>query len=163
MPATSVAPCAVVPSAEGSVAEGLTRVKGCGREGCVNRLIGQIALCFALFVVTGGHWAVFQCVAWTSMVVEYSQRERSLAKGIEQTFDGGHPCTMCESISKAKQQERSEPLWSSEFHKLEKFVGTVRTLLPLRVARDAWFPDAVILCPPSRADAPTPPVPIRIS
>lgn len=129
----------------------------------MHRIFGQFAIYVALFMIIGGHWAVFQCVAWGSMIVEYSQREDSLVRGLLQTFDGDHPCQMCHSISKAKQQERSEPLWSLEFQKLDKFLAFSSAQLPAPCVRSNEFHPAAGIHAPFRVEGPTPPVPIVLS
>lgn len=73
------------------------------------RVLRVILVLGALLHLTGGHWGVLQCVAWTKMLVEYSTKD-GLLEGARKTFDGEHPCCMCKSIAAAKQQEKKEPL-----------------------------------------------------
>lgn len=73
------------------------------------RVLRVILVLGAILHLTGGHWGVLQCVAWTKMLVEYSTEE-GLLEGARKTFDGEHPCCMCKSIAAAKQQEKKEPL-----------------------------------------------------
>ncbi len=42
------------------------------------------------------------------MFVDYSTQE-GVIEGAKQTFDGQHPCGLCNSISKAKKDDRSDP------------------------------------------------------
>lgn len=55
------------------------------------------------------HWALLQTVAWTGMVISYSQRA-SLEEAVSKTFDGKHPCALCKAIQKgrAEEQKRDE-------------------------------------------------------
>jgi hypothetical protein len=71
----------------------------------VFRFILVLAGCLHL---CGGHYGVLQVLAWGGMIVNYSAKE-GLAEGVRQTFDGDHPCELCRSIAKAKQDERKTP------------------------------------------------------
>ena len=65
---------------------------------------------FALLLVvllTGSQWAILQGIAWTGMIISYTQQE-NIAAGIEKTFDGDHPCSMCRAIDKAKTSPADE-------------------------------------------------------
>src|SRR2546428_9100090 len=46
-----------------------------------------------------------QAVAWANMMAAYS-RETSLSEAIVKTFDGKHPCRLCQHISKSKRTEK---------------------------------------------------------
>ena len=67
--------------------------------------IGNLLLIVALLAATGGHWALLQSVAWTSMLAEHMQAE-SFSQAMEQTFDGQHPCPLCRAIAAAKKSEK---------------------------------------------------------
>ena len=54
------------------------------------------------------HLAVLQVVAWSGMLVSYSQ-DRSIAEAAVMTFDGEHPCPLCKAIKKAKREEKRAP------------------------------------------------------
>ena len=58
-----------------------------------------------LFLAIGGHWALLQTVAWASMIVDYS-RTAALTVAVEKTFDGQHPCAICNVIQKGQQSEK---------------------------------------------------------
>ena len=47
---------------------------------------------------------MLQSVAWTRMVVEFAQTD-SLAVAVEKTFDGEHPCPMCQKIQRGREKE----------------------------------------------------------
>lgn len=51
------------------------------------------------------HLPLLQAVAWTGMLVKYSQNV-SFVDAVEMTFDGDHPCPMCKAI---KKQETARP------------------------------------------------------
>jgi hypothetical protein len=67
------------------------------------RIALHLAVIAALFVETGGHWLVLQSVAWTGMLLEYSQ-ESSFGTAMQKTFDGEHPCDLCKTIQGAGKQ-----------------------------------------------------------
>jgi hypothetical protein len=71
--------------------------------------LGHLFLILALLCATGGHWAVFQTVAWTSMLAN-NLRTDSIAQALTKTFDGEHPCGMCKQISAGKKAEKKSEL-----------------------------------------------------
>jgi hypothetical protein len=50
----------------------------------------------------GLHWAALQSIAWVGMLITYSH-SGSVASAFEKTFDGNHPCPLCNAISKGQQ------------------------------------------------------------
>jgi hypothetical protein len=67
--------------------------------------LGKIAVVAALACTLGLHWAFLQSLAWAGMVVSYS-RAAPLSQALEKTFDGKHPCPLCQAIAKAKRAEK---------------------------------------------------------
>jgi hypothetical protein len=124
------------------------------------RVLGQLAAAVALFFIAGGHWGALQTVAWAGMLWTYTQEDGSLLSGVKKTFDGEHPCTMCDSIKEAKNQERSVPAAVAAVKKLEVFPAPLRAALPPRDCREFVFAPWAGLKGPRRADAPPVPVPI---
>lgn len=51
------------------------------------------------------------------MIVTYSQ-EAPLREAVEKTFDGRHPCSLCQQIADGKQSEKKAE-YKSEVKKLE--------------------------------------------
>ena len=88
-------------------------------------------MALALAGSIGLHWTFLQIVAWTGMVVTYSQ-DAPLGEAMAKTFDGKHPCCLCDEIAKAKTSERKAE-FTLKLSKLE---------FP-RIA------DAIVLYPPS--------------
>ena len=100
-----------------------------------SRRVFKLAVVPLLVLCLGLHWALLQTVAWTGMLIRYSQ-DRPLAEAVSDTFDGQHPCPMCEVIEQGREDERQEReqypsksgpkmdwaiIWeSSSFHFLEK-------------------------------------------
>lgn len=58
----------------------------------------------ALFLLSGGHWAVLQSIAWVQMIEGYSA-QGSFQQAVEKTFNGKHPCSLCQKISRERQKE----------------------------------------------------------
>ena len=71
--------------------------------------LGHVLLIVALLGATGGHWAVLQTIAWTDMLTKNLQTE-SVGAALTKTFDGQHPCKMCNQISAGKKAEKNAEL-----------------------------------------------------
>jgi hypothetical protein len=56
-----------------------------------------------LVLLMQGPAMLVQEVAWVNMLVTYTQ-ERGLKRGVIETFDGEHPCEMCKTAEKLRQQ-----------------------------------------------------------
>jgi len=65
----------------------------------------KLFIALALASSIGLHWAFLQVVAWTGMVISYSQ-DRPVTEAVSDTFDGHHPCKLCKQIAKGKRSER---------------------------------------------------------
>ncbi len=70
---------------------------------------GHVLLIVALVAAVGGHWAVLQSVAWTNMLAE-NLRETTVTEAFEKTFDGQHPCRLCQAITAGKKSEKKSEL-----------------------------------------------------
>lgn len=87
----------------------------------VVRRTGVFLSFLAFFALGGGHLAVLQLVAWTGMMIEYSERA-GLAQGISQTFDGKHPCRLCCKIEQARKQEKTTPVRIAALKKIGYYI-----------------------------------------
>jgi hypothetical protein len=67
----------------------------------------QILMIFIVVCSSSSHLAVLQVVAWTGMLVENIQ-DGDLETAIAKTFDGAHPCGLCEAIDGAAQAAGDE-------------------------------------------------------
>ncbi len=131
------------------------------------RKIGLLGAALAMFAIAGGHWAVLQTVAWAGMLADYTRESGSLAVGVEQTFDGEHPCELCKEIAVAKGRETSRPEPSSPTagqkfkagkSKSEGVLAENGFQLRLTVGRLRWFaPSGGVLS--TRREAPPVPPP----
>ena len=93
----------------------------------VLRCFGRLLLITALVSVIGGHWAILQSVAWANMLV-VNLRTDSFTEAVSKTFDGEHPCRMCQAISQERQTEKKEDLLDLKLRKLE-FTQKVETVV----------------------------------
>jgi len=71
----------------------------------VFRKLGHVLIIVALIAAVGGHWAVLQTLAWTNMIAENIQTS-SLFEAMTRTFDGKHPCSLCQAITQGKKSEK---------------------------------------------------------
>ena len=91
-------------------------MSGCNVPAVLARL-PKALITLALAGSIGLHWSFFQVVAWTGMVISYSQNA-SLTEAVSKTFDGQHPCKLCKQIAKSKRSEKKTDC-KSELSKLE--------------------------------------------
>lgn len=54
-------------------------------------------------------WVVLKTLAWTGMVVAYSQ-EVGFAEGWDRTFSGEYPCPLCRALAEQQAAETEEPV-----------------------------------------------------
>jgi len=70
----------------------------------------------ALFAGSGAQWFMLQSVAWTGMLIRFSQ-QTTFTEAVEKTFDGQHPCPLCSHIANAETQpaipDAAAPAWES--------------------------------------------------
>lgn len=78
----------------------------------MRRLVNTLTV-FLLVLTLGLQWVVLQAVAWTGMIVSYSQNN-SISQALSMTFDGEHPCPLCKVIKQGraaeKEQEKEAPI-----------------------------------------------------
>jgi hypothetical protein len=94
------------------------------------------------------------------MIWTYSTQDGSVLAGAKKTFDGEHPCNMCDSIKEAKKQEKKAPEILSATKKIELFALNDANLLPVPVSTPFQFPLPRNLSAESRSHSPATPVPI---
>ncbi len=66
------------------------------------KAMGKWLMVLSLCAAVGLHWAALQSVAWAGMLLNYS-RSGSVGSAIVKTFDGRHPCPLCNAIAKGEQ------------------------------------------------------------
>lgn len=65
----------------------------------------RIAAVVLLSCSLGLHWAALQSVAWTSMFLQ-RVRTASVGEALQSTFDGRHPCPICQAVRAGRDAER---------------------------------------------------------
>lgn len=114
---------------------------------------GKRFVVLALVLVTGGHWALLQSVAWVGMAVSFSQTA-TLKEALVRTFDGQHPCKLCKIVAEGKKSERKQTP-QKPIHKLDLFCPLVFMTL-----KDRHVLAVSAVCPgPNGLPGETPPKP----
>ena len=115
--------------------------------------VGRAAIVLALCLSLGFHWVALQSIAWTTMIVQYSQKA-PLAEALAETFDGHHPCDLCKHIHSAQHSEKKpEAQWSTAKPDL---MCIVRAVVLAPAAKDLSYSDQSVT---ASSEAPDPPVP----
>lgn len=70
------------------------------------RVVLRVVAVLLLVLSLGLHWAVLQTVAWTGMLISYSQE--GVREAIAKTFDGEHPCPLCKAVAKGRAEEQEQ-------------------------------------------------------
>jgi hypothetical protein len=82
------------------------------------RLVKYLLVCALMFSI-GGHWLVLQSVAWTTMFAANLSNHASASEALSQTFDGEHPCSLCQVVKAGKASEQKGKLPSLTLKKFE--------------------------------------------
>lgn len=119
---------------------------------------------FLALRLLGGDFAVLQVVAWTGMIVTRTA-EQGVTAAVASTFDGQHPCPLCQALDTARSQEQKDmPLPDGLVVKL-KLKDVQRTedlVIPCPVAGVLQIAGSVaclVARPHDRSDAPAVPPP----
>jgi len=123
------------------------------------RATGYPLLFLAMFSIAGGHWAVLQSVAWTGMLIEYSQNE-SFRGAIIKTFGGKAPCQMCRTVEEGRQKETRLPATVKADKKIDKFLARLIREAPIPPETDFFYPPILDEVASARPSPPSSPVPI---
>jgi len=123
------------------------------------RATGYPLLFLAMFSIAGGHWAVLQSVAWTGMLIEYSQSS-SLRAAVIKTFGGKAPCQMCRTIEEGRQKETKLPATLKADKKCDKFFSAPVAFLEVPAPVPFSYPPVSNESASSRASSPPAPVPL---
>jgi hypothetical protein len=103
--------------------------------------LGYALFALAVLGISGGHWAVFQAVAWSRMLVE-NTRAGELTQAVRKTFDGQHPCDLCRQIEKGRKAEQ-KPELQMLLVKLTLFHEQTEVVLVPPGAGERWEVDDV--------------------
>jgi hypothetical protein len=113
--------------------------------------LGKVLVVFALVATISAHWALLQTVAWTTMLAGNLQ-SFSIHDALARTFDGQHPCPLCQAIAAAKKSQQKNQ-FALEKQKLEFPPIDPKEILiaPSRVElfpRENFFADSLPQKPP---------------
>ncbi|MEZ0299441.1 MAG: hypothetical protein ACAI35_23550 [Candidatus Methylacidiphilales bacterium] len=72
------------------------------------RPVGYILALVACIQIMGGHWAALQVVAWAGMIVDHSSRGETISSALGKTFDGEHPCALCNTVKSGQEKEQKD-------------------------------------------------------
>ena len=112
----------------------------------------------AMLSIGGGHWLLFQTVAWAQMFYGYAQ-EVPISQAVSMTFDGEHPCDICIRVKEGRKNEKQMPIAVKRGPKSELFtVFSSQLLQPPFSEKRKYFVLQVGKCL-ERVDAPPRPVP----
>lgn len=80
------------------------------------------AIAVAVLIMTVGlHWAFLQSLAWATMFVRYSQQS-TVKIALIQTFDGKHPCALCEFVANGATENKKSKEKKLEVKKFELLI-----------------------------------------
>lgn len=69
----------------------------------IRRMI-RLVILTALLLSVGGHWALIQSAAWAGMFLKFA-KQGSLQTAVIKTFDGKHPCQLCNWVDHEQRKE----------------------------------------------------------
>ena len=121
-------------------------------------LFGMPLICLTCLALSGGHWAVFQTIAWAQMIRDYS-RTATIAEAIAKTFNGRSPCGLCKKISEEREKENGMPAIVKFEKRGEIFWLAMRPYSQRPDGKDCSYFDLSGVTPAKRSQAPPAPVP----
>ena len=66
--------------------------------------LGHVSIVLMLAFTLGWHWTLLQSVGWAQMFYTFVQSS-SIREALEKTFDGKHPCQVCNVVQEGKKSE----------------------------------------------------------
>lgn len=96
-----------------------------------------------LVTTLGAHWAILQSIAWTTMLAE-NLCQQSVAEAMTQTFDGQHPCPLCQAIAAGKKSEKKTE-FSAASQKMEFPPASENIFLIAPVSFHRFSPDNIFV------------------
>ena len=120
--------------------------------------LSQLLVVLALCASVGLHWAAFQTIAWTQMLVSYTQKA-SFPEAVKKTFDGEHPCDLCKAVQTGQSHEKKQEFVVSAL----KWDAVLTAIISLRPpAAEPWQYPRTISATNARVDGPPTPPPRAI-
>lgn len=123
------------------------------------RILGFAMLFCAMFAIAGGHLFVLQSVAWTNMLIEYSQKS-GIIDGVAMTFNGSAPCKLCKAVDAGQQDQSKIPQSVKADKKIEGVCLALSFLVKTPFLQDFSYPHPSDEASRSRSQEPPQPVPI---
>ena len=118
--------------------------------------LARIIVLFAAVQILGGHWLALQSVAWIGMIANYA-RGGTLVVAIEKTFDGQHPCGLCNVVKTGREQEQKQQAMKV----IVKIDAVLATTMALRAPQASdWRYFAFVQVVDARGQAPPTPPPL---
>ena len=124
------------------------------------RSIATAMIGVALFLSVGGHLAVLQGFAWTTMVRDFA-RQDSIGTALEKTLSGEHPCGLCKEITKAGGETHGKNDSMTPKLKFGEFIDQRIATSIIAFARPCSYPPALTTRPRPLTFPPPSPVPIQ--
>ena len=117
----------------------------------------RILAVICAFQVGGLHWLAMQTMAWTGMLVKRSQ-ETTVVEAVRTTFDGDHPCALCQAVQNGHQREQeSDNTVALEAVLKLNFLRPGVVTVPAPSAADVDYRDGVAMGSLRMDSPPTPP------
>lgn len=118
--------------------------------------ISKLLLVMALTLSLGLHWMFLQTVAWTGMMVKYSQTV-TVEQAINWTFDGSHACKLCKLVQEGSKSRTNKTAEQAPVLKVKCLPPISLVFLrPSELSVPSRVPFALL---PLRTDAPALPPP----
>ena len=80
----------------------------------LHHLIAKLLVVTSLTISIGGHWGFLQTIAWSSMLLDYSQN-LTWTSALSKTIDPDTSCRICEFVQEGKQQESNQEFSKTQF------------------------------------------------
>lgn len=89
----------------------------------------RVLLVATLCLSVGVQWVVIQGVAWTTMLISFSQNG-TLIEAVEKTFDGDHPCPLCCAVKEGKAKENQQEQEETLVKKMDAVLASICRVVP---------------------------------
>ena len=76
--------------------------------------IAKLLVVTSLTISIGGHWGFLQTIAWSSMLLDYSEN-LNWTSALSKTIDPDTSCRICEFVQEGKQQESNRNYLKTQF------------------------------------------------
>jgi hypothetical protein len=95
------------------------------------RQLARTFLAAALIFSIGLHWVVLQSAAWAGMLMSFAV-QGTMIEAVEKTFDGAHPCPLCQTVREAQQKvpDDATPPPAKFMKKLDALFTIAHRLIP---------------------------------